>query len=187
MARFYSLGESLCAFIKRLFSWILYHTLDSCNIIFLYESSCVFAFSDQCWMLCHKLDIFCIILESCSPLSSLAVGILCIFFPQRLHLKRIILHVILLGFFPIWAVNALVFTCWTLLFSVVLSVGSIFTLSVLSFSARLFVRINLAGFFFFFLTSYFSASFSSVLKYHFFNCFLNLFGFFALSSSGMMW
>ena len=51
------------------------------------------------------------------------------------------------GFFPTWAVNALVFTCWTLLFSVVLSVGSIFTLSVLSFSARLFVRINLAGFF----------------------------------------
>ena len=90
MARFHSLGESLCAFIERLFSWILYRTLDSCNIIFLYEFSCVFAFSDQCWMLCHKLDIFCIILESCSPLSSLAVGILCIFFTQRLHLNRII-------------------------------------------------------------------------------------------------
>ena len=152
MAIFHSLGESSCAFIERLFSWILYRTLDSCNIIFLYEFSCVFAFSDQCWMLCHKLDIFCIILESCSPLSSLAVGILCIFFPQRLHLNRIILHVILLGLFPTWAVNVLVFTCYTL-FSVVLSVGLIFALSVLSFSARLFVRINLAGFFFFFLTS----------------------------------
>ena len=51
------------------------------------------------------------------------------------------------GGFPTWAVDALVFTCWTLLFSVVLSVGSIFTLSVLSFSARLFVMIILAGFF----------------------------------------
>ena len=40
--------------------------------------------------------------------------------------------------------------------------------------------------FFFFLISYFSASFSSVFIYHFFNCFLNLFGFSVLSSSGMM-
>merc|ERR1712112_300801 len=51
------------------------------------------------------------------------------------------------GGFPTWAVDALVFTCWTLLFSVMLSVGSIFSLSVLSFSVTLFERVILAGFF----------------------------------------
>ena len=128
----HSLGESTCAFIEGLFSWILNHTSDIYIIIFLYESSYVFALCGQCWMFCHILDMLDIIIF-CRAFSGFNLHIVCIKFLREAFRYD----------YPGWV-------------------------------------------FFFFLISYFSASFSSVFIYHFFNCFLNLFGFSVLSSSGMM-
>ena len=136
-------------------------------------------------MLCHKLDIFCIILESCSPLSSLAVGILCIFFPQRLHLKLIILHVFLGGFSGLGCRCSGFYMLDIIIFCRAFS-GFNLHIVCIKFLREAFRKGYPGWVFFFFLISYFSASFSSVFMYHFFNCFLNLFGFSVLSSSGMM-
>ena len=143
---------------------------------------CVLRF---CLNVMFKFDISSLILESCPHMSSLAVSVLCIFFHKDYTWYESFFMLSSWGFLPIWAVNALVFTCWDNIFCRAFS-GFNLHIVCIKFLREAF-RYDYPGWvFFFFLISYFSASFSSVFIYHFFNCFLNLFGFSVLSSSGMM-